>query len=91
MDNLFLCCFVLCSLDDEYLTEWVKLPEPVVRYPPANQPFSCWRDPFCLQRGDPATGKEWIFLLCSGIEKKGGAVLVYKSKELVGGKGVWGA
>ena len=76
----------IVAADDEYLTEWVKLPEPVVRYPPANQLLSCWRDPFCLQRGDLESGKEWIFLLCTGIEKKGGAVLVYKSKELLGGE-----
>lgn len=64
----------------------MKLPEPVARYPPPHNPFSCWRDPFCLVRGDPGAGREWVFLLASGVTGRGGAVLVYKARHLLRGE-----
>ena len=73
--------------DDPYLVCWRKLPDPVIRHPPPGLPLSCWRDPFCLERGDPAAGKEWTLLLASGLRGRGGAVLVFKSPRLLSGGG----
>jgi hypothetical protein len=77
----------LATPDDPDLVAWTKLPEPVMRHPPP-LPLSCWRDPFCLQRGDPASGREWVMLLASGLRGRGGAVLVFKSAHLLSGEGV---
>lgn len=81
---LLLCGFA----DDPDLTEWVKLPQPVIYPAPAGLNISCWRDPFCVQRPAAAggSGDEWVILLASGIRGIGGAVLRFKSKHFTHGE-----
>jgi hypothetical protein len=50
---------------------------------PTPPPPKSRQDPFVLERGDPATGREWTLLLASGLKGRGGAVLVFKSPRLL--------
>ncbi|HEX3436825.1 MAG TPA: glycoside hydrolase family 32 protein [Pseudacidobacterium sp.] len=68
-------CLALCSEDD--LTTWTKDPQPVIATPPAGMDVSGFRDPSPWQHGN-----WWYMVVGSGIRGKGGAVLLYRSKDL---------
>jgi hypothetical protein len=64
---------------------WTKLDAPVMAAPPPGLGLTCWRDPYCLERGDPSIGREWALLLASGLRGRGGAVVVFRSPKLLSG------
>lgn len=62
---------------DTGLQNWEKLPEPIIVKPPEHLAITGFRDP-----GVWKEGKEWLLTLGSGIKGKGGAVLLYESRDL---------
>jgi beta-fructofuranosidase len=66
----------LATSKDPDLQTWQKLPEPIIAWPP-NLPVTGFRDP-----GVWREGKQWLLTLGSGIRGKGGAVLLYESRDL---------
>jgi beta-fructofuranosidase len=62
---------------DSDLRIWEKLPEPVIAFPPPGMEVTGFRDPFIWREGD-----SWLLILGSGFKNKGGAILLYKSKDL---------
>jgi beta-fructofuranosidase len=66
----------LATSRDPALRTWQKLPEPIIAHPP-NLAITGFRDP-----GVWREGKEWLLTLGSGIKGKGGAVLLYESRDL---------
>jgi beta-fructofuranosidase len=67
----------LATSNDPELKTWTKLPAPVIAVPPAGLAVTGFRDPSPWHQGD-----WWYMTIGSGIEGKGGAVLLYKSKDL---------
>ena len=60
------------------LTVWKKFPgNPVVAAPPAGLAVTGFRDPAVWKEGDT-----WLMAVGSGFRGKGGAVLLYESKDL---------
>jgi beta-fructofuranosidase len=60
------------------LTEWKKFPgNPVIAAPPADIQVTGFRDPAVWKEGDT-----WLMAVGSGFRGKGGAVLLYESKDL---------
>jgi len=60
------------------LTKWTKYPRnPVIAAPPAGLAVTGFRDPAVWKEGDT-----WLMALGSGFRDKGGAVLLYESKDL---------
>ncbi len=59
------------------LTSWTKEPKPVIATPPAGMDVSGFRDPALWRHGD-----WWYMAVGSGIRGKGGAVLLYRSRDL---------
>jgi beta-fructofuranosidase len=60
------------------LTEWKKFAgNPVVAAPPAGMEVTGFRDPAVWKEGDT-----WVMAVGSGFRGKGGAVLLYESKDL---------
>lgn len=55
----------------------------MLQFPPVNLPLVGWRDPYIFERG--GNGKEWGMLMGSGLKGKGGAVLIYRSDDLLTG------
>ena len=63
--------------DDPMLKQWTKLPEPVVARPPAGMKVTGFRDPSMWKQGN------WFYMTVgSGIERAGGCVLLYRSRDL---------
>ena len=62
---------------DSDLRTWEKRPEPVIAFPPPDLEVTGFRDPFVWREGD-----SWLLILGSGFKNKGGAILLYKSKDL---------
>jgi beta-fructofuranosidase len=62
---------------DSSLTTFAKLAEPVIAAPPAGMRVTGFRDPSPWRDGDV-----WYMVVGSGIPHKGGAVLLYRSKDL---------
>ncbi len=62
---------------DPGLRTWQKMPNPVILRPPEHLAVTGFRDP-----GVWKEGKEWLLTLGSGIKGKGGAVLLYESRDL---------
>jgi len=62
---------------DAGLQTWEKLPEPIIANPPEHLAITGFRDPVVWKEG-----KEWLLTLGSGIKGKGGAVLLYESRDL---------
>jgi beta-fructofuranosidase len=61
------------------LRSWRKHPaNPVLRAPPAGMEVTGFRDPWVWREGG-----EWLMALGSGIEGRGGAVLLHRSRDLV--------
>lgn len=63
--------------EDKNLTIWKKDALPVIAAPPAGMDVSGFRDPCPWRNGDT-----WYMAVGSGIRGKGGAVLLYRSKDL---------
>lgn len=64
--------------DDLMLKQWTKLPKPVIPNPPEGLVITGFRDPSFWKQGD-----EYFMTIGSGIEKVGGCVLLYRSKDLM--------
>jgi beta-fructofuranosidase len=67
----------LAIAKDLGLQTWEKLGEPIILRPPEHMMITGFRDP-CVWK----EGKEWLLTLGSGIKGKGGAVLLYESRDL---------
>jgi beta-fructofuranosidase len=67
----------LATSDDSELKTWTKLPAPVIAAPPPELQVNGFRDPSPWRQGDG-----WYMVLGSGIANRGGAVLLYKSRDL---------
>lgn len=63
--------------NDAELCTWTKLSGPVIAAPPPGLAVTGFRDPSPWRQGD-----WWYMTIGSGIEGEGGAVLLYKSKDL---------
>lgn len=59
------------------LTTWTKDPRPVIAAPPAGTNVSGFRDPSPWQHGE-----WWYMVVGSGSRGRGGAALLYRSKDL---------
>jgi beta-fructofuranosidase len=66
----------LATSTDPQLLTWKKHPQPVIE-PPNDPTLTGFRDPFLLRHND-----EWLLGVASGHNKKGGCVLLYRSKDL---------
>lgn len=67
----------LATSNDPELKTWTKLPAPVIAAPPPGIAVTGFRDPSPWLQGG-----WWYMTIGSGIEGKGGAVLLYKSRDL---------
>jgi beta-fructofuranosidase len=67
----------LAVAKDPELRTWEKFGEPIILWPPERMAITGFRDP-----GVWKEGKEWLLTLGSGIKGKGGAVLLYESRDL---------
>jgi beta-fructofuranosidase len=67
----------LAIADDDTLTSFTKLPQPVIAAPPPGMQVNGFRDPAPWQQGD-----WWYLVLGSGIANEGGAALLYRSRNL---------
>jgi beta-fructofuranosidase len=59
------------------LRNWKKLPQPIIATPPAGMNITGFRDPAPWRDGD-----NWYMVVASGVAKKGGMVLLYRSSDL---------
>jgi len=66
----------LATSTDPQLRTWMKWKQPVIE-PPDEPKLTGFRDPFLLRHGN-----EWLLGVASGHFKKGGCVLLYRSKDL---------
>ncbi len=62
---------------DPDLKTWTKLPQPVIADPPPGLEVNGFRDPSPWRQGEG-----WYTVLATGIANQGGAVLLYRSKDL---------
>lgn len=67
----------LAISNDPQLKTWTKFPQPVIAAPPAGFEVNGFRDPSPWKQGE-----WWYAVLGSGLANKGGAVLLYRSKDL---------
>lgn len=67
----------LAYSSDADLRSWTKLPDPVIAAPPADLAITGFRDP-----APWTNGEDWLMAVGSGFPDRGGAVLLYKSKDL---------
>lgn len=67
----------LAIANDPDLEIWTKLPTPVIPSPPPGLEVNGFRDPSPWKQGD-----WWYTVLGSGLADKGGAVLLYRSRDL---------
>jgi beta-fructofuranosidase len=63
--------------EDPMLMRWTKLPRPVIPTPPEGLTITGFRDPSAWKQDD-----DYFLTVGSGIEKVGGCVLLYRSKNL---------
>jgi beta-fructofuranosidase len=68
---------MLATTDDPELKSWTKLPQPIIDAPPAGLQVNGFRDPSPWREGE-----WWYMVLGSGIANEGGAVLLYRSRDL---------
>jgi len=66
----------LATSTDPQLRTWTKWKQPVIE-PPNDPSLAGFRDPFLWRHGD-----DWILGVASGHFKKGGCILLYRSKDL---------
>ena len=67
----------LATSRDGDLRTWQKLAEPIIARPPTDLAITGFRDP-----GVWKEDTEWLLTLGSGINGRGGAVLLYESRDL---------
>lgn len=67
----------LATSDDPELKVWRKRAQPVIAAPPKGMRETGFRDPSPWRQGD-----EWYMTVGSGVPREGGAVLLYRSKDL---------
>ena len=67
----------LAIADDPELKTWTKVPTPVISVPPRGLQVNGFRDPSPWRQGD-----WWYTVIASGIVNQGGAVLLYRSRDL---------
>lgn len=67
----------LAKSEDDSLRRWRKLGEPVIAAPPDGMRVNGFRDPSPWR-----VGEEWYLALGSGTRDRGGAVLLYRSRDL---------
>lgn len=63
--------------DDMKLRHWEKRPLPIIPNPPSGMKITGFRDPSVWKQGD-----SYLMVVGSGIEKTGGCILLYLSKNL---------
>jgi beta-fructofuranosidase len=68
----------LATSHDGALRTWHKLAEPIIAWPPKGLDITGFRDP-----GVWREGTDWLLALGSGIRGEGGAVLLYRSPDLL--------
>ena len=68
----------LATSKNPELLEWTKHPQPVIPRPPEGMQIEGFRDPCVWQEAN-----EWRMVLGSGLTDVGGAVLLYRSKDLL--------
>ena len=69
----------LATTSDPELKTWSKLAAPIIQNPPAGMQVNGFRDPSPWRQGD-----WWYMVVGTGIANEGGAVLLYRSKDLRG-------
>lgn len=67
----------LAASKDPELKTWAKIPEAVIATPPQGLAVNGFRDPSPWHQGE-----WWYTVLGSGVANRGGAVLLYRSKDL---------
>lgn len=67
----------LAVADDSSLNKFTKRAQPVIAAPPAGMKVTGFRDPSPWRQGD-----SWYMVVGSGVPHQGGAVLLYRSKDL---------
>ncbi len=67
----------LAIADNPELKTWTKVPTPVIAAPPRRLQVNGFRDPSPWRQGD-----WWYTVIATGIANQGGAVLLYRSKDL---------
>jgi beta-fructofuranosidase len=67
----------LAVAHDDDLRTWKKLPGPVIAAPPTGLSVNGFRDPYVWREDN-----SWMLILGSGVNKKGGMVLLYSSLDL---------
>ncbi len=67
----------LAIANDAALTSWTKVSAPVIAAPPSGMQVNGFRDPSPWRQGE-----WWYTVLGSGVANEGGAVLLYRSKDL---------
>ena len=67
----------LAVADDSSLTKFTKRAEPVIDAPPPGMKVTGFRDPSPWRQGE-----SWFMVVGSGVPHRGGAVLLYRSKDL---------
>jgi beta-fructofuranosidase len=71
---------VQCLATSKDWVVWQKYEQnPILANPGIGEPLLGWRDPYVWREGD-----EWRMTISSGITDKGGAVLLYRAKDLRG-------
>lgn len=68
-------CIAIANDDD--LSSFAKVPQPVIPDPPQNLQVNGFRDPSPWEQGE-----WWYTPIASGIANVGGAILLYRSKDL---------
>jgi len=68
----------IATSTDPDLREWKKRDEPVISSPPRGMHVTGFRDPFAWKDGDT-----WYLCVGTGFPHVGGAVLLYRSKDMV--------
>ena len=67
------------AVSEDGMLTWQKIPQnPVIAAPPEGREVTGFRDPCVWQEGDT-----WYMVIGSGIEGEGGAVLAYRSRDLI--------
>ena len=67
----------LAYSSDADLRSWTKVHDPVIAAPPADLAITGFRDPSPWKEGS-----DWLLAVGSGVRRRGGAVLLYRSRDL---------
>jgi beta-fructofuranosidase len=68
---------LLAVAEDDNLTRWKKLPQPIIATPPAGMAVTGFRDPCPWHEADG-----WYMAVGSGMRGRGGCALLYRSQNL---------